>query len=109
MGFGGWRLQISCCNESNIKSFDLNFYFKIEKAAMEPNITSNMLQVKTKSALRGLNLICNKTIANLALVSDAGQFTPSPSSMSRGHHLAMFHICLLVTVVLAISCFLKNF
>ena len=41
--------------KSNIKSFDLYVYFKIEKAAVEPNITSNMLQVKAKPALGGLN------------------------------------------------------
>ena len=41
--------------KSNSESFDLNVYFKIEKAAVEPNITSNMLQVKGKLALGGLN------------------------------------------------------
>lgn len=50
--------------KNNTKSFDLNFFFEVEKSAMEGNIISNMLQAKTKSSLKGLNFIFNKVIAN---------------------------------------------
>lgn len=95
--------------KSDIKSFHLNVYLKTEKAAMETNIISNRLQVESQSALRGLNLLSNKAVADLTSVSDAGQSSSSSSSGSRGHCSAIFHICFLVKMVLAISCFLKNF
>lgn len=105
-GGGCWPPAVM---KSDIKSFHLNVYLKTEKAAMETNIISNRLQVESQSALRGLNLLSNKAVADLTSVSDAGQSSSSSSSGSRGHCSAIFHICFLVKMVLAISCFLKNF